>query len=95
MTVPAGVPDINQFYPAFTLAPAATVDEGNNWINMFYGPLSLSNPTLYTTAGIGLPPLGNYNHVPGPAGASAYSPSPQSRPPSAGAREHAERAGSK
>ena len=62
MTVPAGVPDINQYYPAFTLAPAATVDEGNNWINMFYGPLSLSNGTQYTAAGTALPMLGNYNH---------------------------------
>jgi hypothetical protein len=26
--------------PAFTLAPAATVDEGNNWINLRWGPLS-------------------------------------------------------
>ena len=63
MTVPAGVPDISQYYPAFTLAPAATVDEGNNWINMFYGPLSLSNSTLYTAAGTALPMLGNYNHT--------------------------------
>ncbi|HEX4597004.1 MAG TPA: hypothetical protein VH278_04405, partial [Burkholderiaceae bacterium] len=63
MTVPAGIPDINQYYPAFTLAPAATVDEGNNWINMFYGPLSLSNATQYTAAGVSLPPLGNYNRT--------------------------------
>jgi hypothetical protein len=65
MTVPAGIPDINQYYPAFTLAPAATVDEGNNWINMFYGPLSLSNSTQYTAPGAVLPPLGNYNHTMG------------------------------
>src|SRR5260370_35414393 len=32
--------------PIFNLSPAATVDEGNNWINMAYGPLSLQNPTL-------------------------------------------------
>jgi len=36
------------------------VDEGSNWINMFYGPLSLSNPVSYTTAGTVLPPLANY-----------------------------------
>ncbi|PYT73623.1 MAG: hypothetical protein DMG39_06100 [Acidobacteria bacterium] len=77
MTVPAGVPDINQYYPAFTLAPAATVDEGNNWINMFYGPLSLSNPTRYTAAGTTLAPLGNYNHgAGGGTGAPSYSPNP-------------------
>lgn len=77
MTVPAGVPDINQFYPAFTLQPAATVDEGNNWINMFYGPLSLSNPTKYTVAGATLPPLGNYNATAAPGkGAPPYVPVP-------------------
>jgi hypothetical protein len=61
MTVPPGVPDTGQYHPAFTLQPAATVDEGNNWINMFYGPLSLSNPTKYTAAGAAPAPLGNYN----------------------------------
>jgi len=76
MTVPPGVPDINQFYPAFTLAPAATVDEGNNWINMFYGPLSYANSTLTTTPGAGQTPLGNYNHT-GPIGAAPYSVNPQ------------------
>jgi hypothetical protein len=34
----------------FTLTPAATVDEGSNWINMFYGPLST---TCLITAGCG------------------------------------------
>jgi hypothetical protein len=60
-TVPGGVPDsLVPPLPAFTLTPAATVDEGSNWINMFYGPLSLSNPVSYTTAGTVLPPLGNF-----------------------------------
>jgi hypothetical protein len=36
------------------------VDEGNNWINMFYGPLSLTNPTIISGGtGYGVP-LGNY-----------------------------------
>ena len=61
---------------AFTLAPAATVDEGNNWINMFYGPLSYANSTLTTTPGAGQTPLGNYNHT-GPIGAAPYSVNPQ------------------
>ena len=61
MTVPPGVPDTTPPpLAAFTLTPAATVDEGSNWINMFYGPLSLSNPTAYTASGIVLPPLANY-----------------------------------
>jgi hypothetical protein len=79
MTVPTGVPDINQYYPAFTLAPAATVDEGNNWINMFYGPLSYANPTVTTTPGTAPTPLGNYN-TPAPytfIGAAPYSVRPK------------------
>ena len=44
---------------------AATVDEGNNWINLGYGPLSLSKPTDYTGANIALVPLGNYSIKPG------------------------------
>jgi len=58
-STPPGVPDINPFYPQFSLMPAATVDEGNNFINMFYGPLTLSNPTIASGAtGYGAP-LGN------------------------------------
>ena len=61
ITVPAGVPDsLVPPLPLFTLNPAATVDEGSNWINMFYGPLSLSNPTLYTTKGTVLTPLATF-----------------------------------
>jgi hypothetical protein len=74
--VPPGIPDIDPFYPLFTLNPAATVDEGNNWINMFYGPLSLSNPTSYTGAGTALTPLGNYNHTIHPIGATHYNVNP-------------------
>jgi hypothetical protein len=67
MTGPGGVADsLTPPQPLFTLTPAATVDEGNNWINMFYGPLSLTNPTIIgscpggvCTAGYGAP-LGNY-----------------------------------
>jgi hypothetical protein len=73
--VPPGVPDIDPFYPLFTLNPAATIDEGNNWINMFWGPLSLSNGTQYTTAGTALTPLGNYNHTI-TRGAPAYGVNP-------------------
>jgi hypothetical protein len=39
--------------PVFSLAPAATVDEGNNWVNMIWGPISLTHPIT------GLP-LANY-----------------------------------
>ncbi len=46
--VPAGISDATVPNPLFSLTPAATVDEGNNWVNMSYGPLSLGNPTLAT-----------------------------------------------
>jgi len=60
-TVPAGVPDsLVPPLPLFTLTPAATVDEGSNWINMFYGPLSLSNPVLYATKGTNMTPLATF-----------------------------------
>jgi len=46
-TVPGGVADsLVPPLPLFTLTPTATVDEGSNWINMFYGPLSMTNPVI-------------------------------------------------
>jgi hypothetical protein len=68
LTVPVGAPDNNPFYPAFTLNPAATVDEGNNWINMFYGPLSAVNPVTARGAAGYNTPLGDYTHSRGPGG---------------------------
>jgi hypothetical protein len=39
--VPPGTNESNGLpAPAFTLMPAATVDEGNNWVNLRWGPLS-------------------------------------------------------
>jgi Bacterial Ig domain/IPT/TIG domain len=58
--VPPGIADATVPNPVFSLTPAATVDEGNNWINMSWGPLSLSNPV--TSEG-----LSNY----GPAAGSS------------------------
>jgi hypothetical protein len=61
ITVPPGVPDNNPFYANLTLTPAATVDEGNNWVNMLYGPLTTVNPTVARgAAGYGTA-LGNYS----------------------------------
>ena len=34
--------------PVFNLTAGATVDEGNNWINISWGPLSLITPTSET-----------------------------------------------
>jgi hypothetical protein len=58
ITTPPGIPDNNPFYENFTLTPAATVDEGNNWINMFYGPLSTVNPSIQKGAAGYNAPLG-------------------------------------
>jgi hypothetical protein len=74
MTVPVGAPDNNPPYVAFTLNPAATVDEGNNWINMFYGPLTTVNPVTARGAAGYDAPLGNYSVNAGPAGADGAVP---------------------
>jgi hypothetical protein len=57
--VPPGISDATVPNPYFNLTPAATVDEGNNWINLSWGPLTLSNPKSNTAAGDTL--LANYN----------------------------------
>jgi hypothetical protein len=61
---PPGRSETTGLYPVFALnqiTPAATVDEGNNWINLGFGPLSLANAA--TAPGTGLPqaPLGDYS----------------------------------
>ena len=52
--VPPGIADATVPNPIFNLTAVATVDEGNNWINMRWGPLSLLNPVSNTV-------LGNYS----------------------------------
>ena len=72
ITVPSGVPDSTPPPLAqFTLTPAATVDEGSNWINMFYGPLSLVNPTILSGAAGYSAPIGNYALTAGSAAIDA------------------------
>ena len=51
--VPPGISDATVPNPVFNLTPVATVDEGNNWINLRWGPLSMSNPVTGVV-------LGNY-----------------------------------
>jgi len=60
--MPPGISDATVPNPIFNLTPAATVDEGNNWINMAWGPLSLTNPTVLAADGNygGGALLGNY-----------------------------------
>jgi hypothetical protein len=55
--VPPGISDATVPNPIFNLQPAATVDEGNNWVNIAWGPLAETNPTGVT--------LGNYSPAAG------------------------------
>jgi hypothetical protein len=43
--VPPGISDATVPNPIFNLTPVATVDEGNNWVNLNWGPLSMTNPS--------------------------------------------------
>jgi len=52
--VPPGTNEGNVPTPIFNLTAGATVDEGNNWINISWGPLSMTNPSTGTV-------LGNYS----------------------------------
>jgi hypothetical protein len=56
--VPPGISDATVPNPVFSLTPAATVDEGNNWINLSWGPLALTNPVSNAV-------LGNYSQAAG------------------------------
>ena len=62
--VPPGISDATVPNPIFNLTPTATVDEGNNWINISWGPLSLTNTSAGT---LNDAVLGNY----GPASSSS------------------------
>ncbi|MFM0228918.1 choice-of-anchor Q domain-containing protein [Paraburkholderia sediminicola] len=59
--VPPGVADAVLPNPLFSLLPSAVPDEGNQWINMSYGPLSLFNMSI-SSGGTGYGVLlGNYS----------------------------------
>ena len=60
--VPPGIADALTPNPVFSLVPSATVDEGNNWINVSWGPLALTNPSAVGPTGNygGAAPLANY-----------------------------------
>ncbi|KWB80279.1 hypothetical protein WL40_29360 [Burkholderia ubonensis] len=63
--VPPGISDTILPNPLFSLLPSAVPDEGNQWINMSYGPLSLFNMSITSgSAGYGVL-LGNYSLRPG------------------------------
>jgi len=49
--VPPGTNESNVPVPVFNLTPGATVDEGNNWINITWGPLAMTHPLNNSTLG--------------------------------------------
>ena len=49
--VPPGTNEGNVPVPIFSLTAGATVDEGNNWISMTWGPLSIVNPVTNAILG--------------------------------------------
>jgi hypothetical protein len=78
--VPPGTNESNIPTPIFSLMPSATVDEGNNWINMRWGPLSLTNQSNGTNNGT---VLGNFTPAQGstaidyvPSAANTYAAAP-------------------
>jgi len=64
--VPPGISDASVPNPIFNLTPAATVDEGNNWINNLLGSVVAVKSVGRLATGTAAPPLGNY----GPAAGS-------------------------
>jgi uncharacterized repeat protein (TIGR01451 family) len=61
--VPPGTNETNAFpNPVFNLTPAAVVDEGNNWVNLRWGPLSLYpiDPAIASASHQGASPLADY-----------------------------------
>ncbi len=79
--VPPGTNESNALpAPPFTLGAAATVDEGNNWINLRWGPLSMNvlnaagNPVFtFNPSLVGSSPA--IDHVPSTAG-TPYAAAP-------------------
>jgi Abnormal spindle-like microcephaly-assoc'd, ASPM-SPD-2-Hydin len=75
--VPAGISDAIVPNPIFNLTPVATVDEGNNWINLRWGPLTLVNPVTGALLGNYAPGTGSpvINYITSGAG-TAYTVAP-------------------
>ncbi|HTF23840.1 MAG TPA: hypothetical protein VK937_07965 [Candidatus Limnocylindria bacterium] len=74
--VPPGISDATVPNPIFNLTPAATVDEGNNWINISWGPLAMTNPMTGAVLGNYAPAAGSpvINYV--PSSSPTYAPAP-------------------
>ncbi|MGE5319522.1 MAG: hypothetical protein ACM3KD_05025 [Hyphomicrobiaceae bacterium] len=67
--VPPGIADATVPNPIFSLTPAATVDEGNNWVNINWGPLTGTHPISGLTLGNYAPAAGSpvINYIPSTA----------------------------
>jgi hypothetical protein len=64
-SVPPGTFEGNVPTPVFNLTAGATVDEGNNWVNISWGPLSLIAPTSESGTPLNEVPLSDYKLAPG------------------------------
>ncbi|HKV76920.1 MAG TPA: hypothetical protein VJP02_02195 [Candidatus Sulfotelmatobacter sp.] len=82
--VPPGTFEGNVPTPVFNLTAGATVDEGNNWVNINWGPLSLITPTTETNPSAETP-LSDYslaagspaiNYVTASTSATTYAAAP-------------------
>jgi hypothetical protein len=72
--VPPGTNEGNAPLPYFTLLPSATTDESNNWINMRWGPLAMTNISNGSRNGT---TLGNYGLTSTSTSAIGRTPSTQ------------------
>ena len=59
--VPPGTFEGNVPVPVFSLTAGATVDEGNNWVNISWGPLSLIAPTSEGSSPLAELPISDYS----------------------------------
>jgi hypothetical protein len=62
-----GIPDSTPPNPDFAFQVAGTEDEGGNWVDVRYGPLSLSDPAKYVKPNTLTTPLSDLRIVDGPA----------------------------
>jgi hypothetical protein len=86
-SVPPGTNETNVPNPIFSLTAGATVDEGNNWVSISWGPLAMTNPKTnaqlsdFTPTGVAV------NYI---TGGASYAVAPPTdffgnpRPPSPG-----------
>jgi hypothetical protein len=74
--VPPGIADAQVPNPVFTLTPSATVDEGNNWVNISWGPLAETHPLTGAVLGNYAPAAGSpvINYI--PSSATTYGEAP-------------------